>query len=339
MKKIIIVSTIFLGIMLIPWCIRNKEGESIVDNEVVINNEIVEDDSYISFDKEFNYGNISEEVKNVVVNYPGFLASINQADMNIPIIENMVPQGIALMGDYILITAYDSEEEKNSVVYVLDALGNIINTVNLENKSHVGGIAYDKINNLIWIPDNNGVLNAYLATDFLNKKKVKYKYRFNNVSEELIDFLDKSKKLIAFLTVDDEYIYFGNFAKEEKSLVKKYKVINIDGSITLNYVSSFMVPAKTQSIAFFNKGEKKYMIMSSSYQRRKSSYIKVYEYSDNVSNYEEVMNYIELPPMLEQLAISGNSIYTIFESKARKYNNCPEKMGYICILDIYKILK
>lgn len=340
MKKIMIVIPILFLLILLALKFDNvKYLGSIVANSAIISNGIVNDDAYIVIDKEYNYEGINEEVKNIGVNYPNFFKTINQANMKIPIFGDMVPQGIALMDEYILITAYDSEEKKSSLVYVLDKKGEVINTVSLGNKSHVGGIAYDKINNLIWIPDNNGILNAYLAEDFLDKTKVKYKYRFNDVGNDLIDFLDETKKLIAFVTIDEENIYIGNFSKDDASIVKKYRIINIEGKVSLNYVNSFMVPARTQSITFFNKGNKKFMIMSNSYQRRKSSYIKVCEYQESITNYDNILMQIELPPMLEQIATSSNSLYTIFESKALKYSNCPEKIGYICILDIYKLLE
>ena len=338
MKKIFIISIIFLCFLLIIMDNKKSEFENIVDNSAVINNEITNNEYYITADRKLNYLNISDEVKEVAFNYPEFLNVIIDANIKIPIYDNMVPQGITLMGDYILITSYDGDGKNNSVVYVMDKMGNVINTVDLGTKSHVGGIAYDEANELIWIPDNNGVLNAYKALDFIDNKKVKAKYRFNNVSDDLIDFLDDKKKLIAFVTIDEDSIYFGNFAKDTESIVKKYRIMNIDGKISLNYINSFMVPARTQSITFFNKGLKKYMIMSNSYQRRKSSYIKVYEYQENITNYKEEIIQIELPPMLEQSVVNGNSLYTIFESKAKKYSNCPEKIEYICILDVYKII-
>ncbi len=340
MKKLImIVTTIFLGILLLFKSNNVKKLDSTEVDSIIINNEIINDNSYIAVDKEQNFRIISDEVEKISVNYPNFFRTIIQADMKIPIVGNMVPQGITLMDEYVLISAYDSEEKHNSLVYVLDDYGNIINEVNLGNKSHVGGLAYDKNNNLLWIPDDNGILNAYVASDFIDKAKVKYKYRFVNVGKDLKDFMDEEKKLIAFVTMDDEYIYLGNFSKDSESIVKKYRVINKGDKIKLNYINSFMVPAKTQSITFFSKGLKKYMITSNSYQRRKSSYIKVFEYRDMQTRYNKELASIELPPMLEQIAVSNNSVYSIFESKAKKYNNCPEKVEFICVLDIYKFLE
>ena len=337
MKKIIIIVAIFLSSLLIVINNEILDSEDIVDNSAVVNNEIINNEDY--GDKKLGYINISDEVREVAINYPEFLSTMIAGNIKIPIYDNMVPQGIALMGDYILITSYDSDGKNNSVVYVMDKNGDIVNIVDLGNKSHVGGIAYDDVNELIWIPGNNGVLKAYQAIDFINDKKVKAKYSFNNVSDDLVYFLDEKKKLIAFVTIDEDNIYFGNFSKDEESIVKKYRIINSDGRVSLSYINSFMVPARTQSITFFNKGLKKYIIMSNSYQIRKSSYIKVYEYQDNITNYREELSNIELPPMLEQSVVNGNSLYTIFESKAKKYSNCPEKMEYICVLDIYKIIK
>jgi len=59
----------------------------------------------------------------------------------------MIPQGICIAGQYMLITAYDYEKEKNSVIYVLsnqdESRRELLTTIVLPDKNHVGGIAFD----------------------------------------------------------------------------------------------------------------------------------------------------------------------------------------------------
>lgn len=336
MKKIIIAVGIITmaGIVIINNNYKKEKFLDIASNMQVVNNDVIENAEVKKKDIVIK----DEELKRIVNKYGDFNNVINEGNIKLPIFDDMVPQGITLMGDYILITSYDNLGKKNSVIYVLDKEGTLINKVILDNKSHVGGISYDKDNKLIWLPGDDGVLLAYESEDFINRKNVKYKYKFNNVSDELKDFLNDNKKLIAFLTIDDGHIYIGNFSKDSKSIVKKYEIINNGEEVYLKYKNKFNVPAKTQSITFKNIGNKKYMIMSNSYTRRKSSYIKVFEYSEEISDYARETRSIELPPMLEQIVVDNNNLYIIFESNAKKYSNCLEKIGYICILDIYKIL-
>lgn len=337
MRKIIIAVVIITmaGIAIVSNNYDKNKFLDIASNVQFVNNEVTTDMEV----KKTDVGIKDENVKEIINRYPEFKNVINEGNVVLPIADDMVPQGITLMGDYILITSYDNLGKRNSIVHVLDKKGNLVNKVTLDNKSHVGGISYDKENNLIWLPDDDGVLLAYESEEFINKKNVKYKYKFNNVSDELKDFLNKDRKLIAFLTIDDGYIYIGNFSKDNKSIVKKYEIINNGEEILLKYMNKFKVPAKTQSITFKNIGNKKYMLTSNSYTRRKSSYIKVFEYKEEISDYEKEIKSIELPPMLEQIVVDDNNLYIIFESNAKKYSNCLEKIGYICVLDLYKIIK
>ncbi|MCC8029948.1 MAG: hypothetical protein LIO75_09200 [Lachnospiraceae bacterium] len=65
----------------------------------------------------------------------------------------MVPQGICIAGDYMLISAYDKSGLEKSVIYVLSnddpANRNLITTIVLPDKNHVGGIAFD--GSSVWV--------------------------------------------------------------------------------------------------------------------------------------------------------------------------------------------
>ena len=79
----------------------------------------------------------------------------------------------------------------------------------------------------------------------------------------------------------------------------------------------FDIPPRVQGVTFTKQGE---VILSVSYGRRNSSYIKRYHslqtMADDVGNYEEC---IELPPCSEGIVCSDNKIYVLFESAAKKY--------------------
>ena len=74
--------------------------------------------------------------------YPQFLEIIKSAHIKIPILESLVPQGITMMGKNILISAYDFNMAKSSVIFVLNESGNVLNIISLNNKSPYEAISF-----------------------------------------------------------------------------------------------------------------------------------------------------------------------------------------------------
>ena len=75
---------------------------------------------------------------------------------------SMTPQGIVACDDGIFISAYCHTHKHNSVIYYMDFEGKLISTITLSSKSHVGGLAYDPVNRVLWVSEKkNG--ETYLA--------------------------------------------------------------------------------------------------------------------------------------------------------------------------------
>lgn len=332
MKKYILIGIFIFFICLFAIGKVSNEEKMIGSEEAVlpvIKNEKIENEEI----KE-----IEGNVKNLLDQYLDLKKVLVKSSIDIPVKNKFIPQGITLVDEYILITGY-YESEKNSKCYVIDKSGIIINTVTLDTNSHVGGISYDRKNDLIWIPDNDGVLNVYDADSFFKKKKVKAIKKFTNVGNGLIDYLDEEKKLIAYLAIDGEYLYVGNFYKTKKCIVKKYKIL-VDKKIRLEYVNKFLLPKKIQGLAFYEKNNKNYLIASSSFNRRTRSNIYIYEYDEKILDYEsKLIKNIEIPPMAEQLTIKDDILYLIFESNASKYPNALDKVDKILEIDINRLIE
>ena len=284
-----------------------------------------------------NYFNtINPNVGSVSHNYQDFSKLLVEANIKIPYEDDFIPQGITIVNDYIFIAGY--KENSNSICYVIDKNGIVYNKIDLNTKSHVGSIAYDSINELIWMPDEDGLLNAYELTDFFYKSSIDYKYQFKDLANEFVSYIDKDKVSISFLTIDNSYIYIGNFSKNDKSMVKKYK-INNKNKIKLQYINSFYLPSKTQGITFIDYNKKKYLISSNSFGRTNTSRLNIYEYKNNIEDYTNNNKYIDIPPMSEQIQFNLNKMYVLFESGANKYSDGIDRIEYICILDILSYLK
>ena len=281
---------------------------------------------------------IFNEVKSILYKYPSLEKNIKNAFIKVPSDEGFIPQGIEIVSSYIFITGY-FEENRNSLCYILDENGKIINKVEFDLKSHVGGISYDKNTNLIFIPGEEDSIHAYNVFDFFSKNKVNYIHKFEYLGSDLIHYKNKDKKEIAYLTVDDGYLYIGSFNKTRPCLIKKYLIESQASKIKLTYIESFSVNEKIQGIDFINKDNKKYMILSSSFGRIFSSTLYVYLYEEGKITYENYLKKYTLPPMLEQISYYNNSLYLLFESNAYKYSNALDKIGYIVEIDADKLMK
>lgn len=284
---------------------------------------------------------LTEDILILSEKYLDLLNIIKSNNIKMPIIENMVPQGIAIIKNYIFITYYSNIKGNNSICYIMNKKGEFIKKVQLDTNSHVGGIGYDEQNEYIYIPDNNGIINIYPLEDFLLQAEVKAIQKFDNIGDNLPYYKNNKKNQIDYLYIDNNMLYIGNFSRNNQGMIKKYEIKNNEGLIELSLKKSFLVPNEIQGVVIKKIKDKEYIIMSQSYGRNKPSYLNIYEYDENIDDYR--INNIKkqtykLPPMLEQIYPTNNSLYIIFESSASLYYNCLEKVNSICILDLEKIL-
>lgn len=284
---------------------------------------------------------LTPEVKEILEKYPDFKKVTRQKSIPLSIEGSLIPQGITIMKNYIVVSFYDEDRENFSMCYVLDAFGEIKNRVILDTKSHVGGIAYDKTNDLLWLPSEDAGLYAYDALEFLNERSVSHKFEFPNIGDGLIHYDDKSKNQIAYLTIDMNHIYIGSFTRRDKGLVKKYKINTDEENVSLEYVRKFKVPKEVQGMAFYGDGDNTFLLLSCSFGRKNKSHIRVYKYDEKTSDYTKAVKgelSYEFPPLLEQVTLNGRSAYAIFESGAKKYRDSYDPVFSIAILDIDELI-
>ncbi len=88
-------------------------------------------------------------------NMPG-LAPTGRADVFAGSVEckDLCPQGVCTAGDYLLVTAYCTDNVHNSCILIYSkSSGAFLNSLVLKKKSHVGGITYDGTN--VWVCHSN----------------------------------------------------------------------------------------------------------------------------------------------------------------------------------------
>lgn len=264
--------------------------------------------------------------------------SVNYVPQN-----NYVPQGISLVGDYVLTSNFDYYKDKNSVICVIDKNGKLVHKCILDHDAHVGGIAYDEINGLLFVTGYSGYVLAYDIDDILHEDKVIAKYKNINVGDGLSNYVYPWINSASFISIHDNELLVGNFSLRNTGKVKRYKYSIVEDEIQLEYVSSFEIPDMVQGITFYKKDNKEYIIFSRSYGRDCPSVMQIFRYSEDIKNYRDeklVSSSLRLEPMLEQITSRDNNIYALFESNARPYTvNQDTEFDSIPVIDADSLVK
>ncbi len=278
-------------------------------------------------------GNLAKYENGIVKGdiYSEFRNMLTNNIQNMGPLSNFVPQGVCNARGYTLVSCYQHGGKPS--ILIMDKEGNKRWVpLDLKNGTHVGGIAYDSINNNIWVTGSDGEICLYNYDSIINNKGdmvAPIKTFDANVTNS------NNSKVASYMTYYDGKIYVGSFNKDSKGVIKEYK-IGPDGK-TLTYSKEFDAPSQAQGISFINKNGKEYMSVACSYGRSNNSHLKIFEYSSN--KYKEI-NDITLPPMLEQVTFNQNgSLNCVFESNANEYSNAPIKIPAVCSLDISEYIK
>lgn len=262
---------------------------------------------------------------------------------------SMTPQGLAVARDNILISAYCHTHQHNSVVYVLDKnTHEYIKTIVLPNKDHVGGLAFDKEHNMIWVSTSHDGRAAASAFSFQNMEA----YDLDEMEVPISyshDYDLYTLERDSFMTYGDGYLYIGHFSRNETSVVQKFKIddsgalktssgteLGIDKDIAIpDDVKK--IPKKIQGFAIYEDK----VILTQSYGITRSSLL-VYNYSDVMHRTQQkyTLNKITLPQKLQQIYIDGTDVYILFESAAYAYSAQPmPKVDRVLKLHLDEVLK
>lgn len=235
--------------------------------------------------------------------------------ISIPIESTMVPQGFNILNNYFIFSSYDYQEKENSVIYVTNNQGNIINKCKLDIIAHVGGIAYSKTRKSLFVAANGGYINEYSIVDILSKNQAKNINSYN-VGYKLFNYRNKNFNEVSFLTIHNNKLYLGSFSLLNKGLMKVY---NLDKDLT--YIQEFTIPNKVQGVSFY----KDKIIFSLSYGRNNPSYIVLCDFNDNFNYKKSKKKVYQIDPMSEQIAVYNDTLLVTFESGSKLYYNCYKK--------------
>ncbi|MBR4618456.1 MAG: hypothetical protein IKO49_04030 [Bacilli bacterium] len=265
-------------------------------------------------------------------NYEEYNLYLNNNLFKLEFNNNEVPQGLCIIEEKVYITCYKTDNT-NSCVIELNMNGKRLRTIDLKNKSHVGGIGYDKKHNLVFICDTKGRVTSYKYNSFTKVNS------FDIASYQGSKLIENNKLVCSYLTCYSEKLYVGSFNRRKNGYVKVYDIKREKNGIELTYQSEFIVPKKTQGLDFYKYKDQQYIILSNSYGRKRNSNIQISRYNENDVDYSKNSFKMILPPMLEQIDINNNSLILLFESSAFKYKkHCNYVIDKLIGLDINKLI-
>lgn len=241
---------------------------------------------------------------------------------------SMCPQGLTFAKSYMLLSAYDRNQEENSVLYVIDKSSKkLVLTVALPNKTHAGGITYDGYN--IWVTQSSKVhAIPFMEIESAIAAKVKTYPVVYKATCELTH-------AASTLTYYKSKLWVGSYDELSSGYLGAYTIQDKKGTPTLAKCALTRIPTRVQGIEFTSSGK---LVLSRSCQTdaSKRGFIHVLDvYKPNLSKLSSgtiaigaLKKTIEMPTMNEEIAINGNYLYVSFESAA--FSTAVKRMDRVC---------
>lgn len=250
----------------------------------------------------------------------------------------MIPQGIVVAKSYFFVTAYDSQKVENSVVYVLNKDDKeLVTTIILPNKTHAGGITFDGKN--LWV----------------TQEKTLRSIPFTAI-EEAIDNEDPYIEMSAYgveitlpqqaatVTYYKKLLWVASYDELKPGYLVSYKIAKKGTKPELTPVKTISMPTRVQGIAFSNNGR---LIVSRSCQtdpkqRGYMHQLDIYKpnlkkASKGIISLGKVRNTVAVPTMNEEIAVSGNRLYIVFESVS--FYTAEQRVDRVCALPVSYVTK
>lgn len=227
--------------------------------------------------------------------------------------EDMVVQGFTKAGNYMVVSAYSKSGEYNSILYILNKNGTLRSIIDLQFKAHTGGIAYDEDRNLLWITGASGTVCAIDWSEIINNE---YQGELRaNFDAGLTNHNDS--KVASFLTYDHGELFVGSYVDGASGKLHRY---GLSDPTQPELLSETEIPQRIQGITFAwnEEAQTRYMLLSQGYQTEDSCLLQ-FEYSEEILSYTEPAAAYVMPEGIEQIQMSANGLYVLFESAARPY--------------------
>lgn len=262
--------------------------------------------------------------------------SINYGNKKKSTCTSITPQGITVCEKYIFISAYCHAHKHNSVIFELERRsGKLVKEIVLGDLTHVGGLAYDKLHEVLWIASEvpaskGGKLIRRAGVASIRQTEID-QYDFNK-KKEPIAYSAKSATMFpraSFITYYSGYIFSGYWVKNKNASSNAAGFRIMPDGVTIDSKPTMIasIPGRVQGMAFYRDK----VILTRSYGLSESQ-IQVYDLRINCGSFDidRLEQQLVLPQMLEQIYAYDDKAYTIFESGAFAYRStAPVCMDHI----------
>lgn len=247
--------------------------------------------------------------------------------------KEMVPQGLAITEDWLILSAYSEGKKYHSVLYILDKqTGNHLKTIVLPDTPHLGGLAYDPVAQNLWLTTETAEDTAQLSA--LSIKKIaeddfsKTKKTISYLDEIPLFDLEKA----SFITYDQSNLVVGHFTKKHDGTLVSYPLDNKGFPIQSKKSPTQKVrgtdPEKEvveitkelQGVTFYQDQ----ILFSQSYGDKPSKLLFTpNELAKDPFDFDEedYTKKITFPPYMEQIVAHDKKLYVLFESNAAPYRS------------------
>lgn len=234
--------------------------------------------------------------------------------------ENVVVQGFTKTPQYIFISAY-SKMGENSILFVMNLSGKLINVVDLQFVAHTGGISYDSVHDYLWITGPEGrvyaisygeVVSGTYAGDIL----VQFDAGLTN---------HNGSKVASFLTWFENELFVGSYVDGTNGVLKRY---DLTDAAAPALVSEMQIPQRIQGITFWRdaNADTVQMFLSQGYQTLDAGLL-CFDYDTQITIYENPKVSYVLPEGAEQIQATTHGMYLLFESAALPYRETARRVN------------
>lgn len=310
---------------------QSGDGES-----VYTSTESVLDKSYEELIESLDQDIFGDYLSTLEMEHSYIIPGLDKTNIqNEKVCSGMIPQGICVAEEYLIISAYDkshevtkkslhkSKDQQKSVLYVMDVENKqYLTTITLNTKCHVGALAYNPDDEIVYIADSdNGVVQR------ISLERIKACVNSgNDAGEDVLEFddgaIDTKGHVPSFLAYYQEHLYVGQFARMNLFEIFSNQMVVFDRDGNMIEQDTIALPYYAQGVAFADWRDETYMLVSASYGRKRPATLYVYlmeSQDDGSMQHKSKVGEIACPNMSEDIDIQGDNIYTCYESASNFY--------------------
>ncbi len=262
------------------------------------------------------------------------ISSKNKSKYQLKNLKNYVPQGVCVVGNYLVVSMYYKNMTKNSILLLYDkTTGDFVKKVVLPSKDHVGSIT--NIKGRLVVSLVNISATDYVAV--ISKSKLKKAKKGKTIK---YDYKVKLTGYADFSAFDGKIFWAGRSANSTSCKMYGYKVTVKKKKMVFTPQYSYTVPANCQGLIVKKEtGSKRTFIFSQSYGRLNDSALITYSVKIKKSNSLGTAKSTKaLPAMVEGIYMtSSGKVYIVFESAAGLYCSNPDNTSEIQVKNVGKL--